>query len=141
MTCRPGASLRQLRAGGRGAAPAGGQQVWSPSCIFPLPVTRIDLNGQILISKKVESEETQAIDLQWMVMACDPNSVERETCDELPVSPQPSLTSGLQKRAKPAEREPCQVTCPQGPPGKAGAQVSPPHHLNTSANPCLSPTT
>ena len=47
---------------------------------------RIDLNGQILISKMVESEATQAIDLQWMVMACDPNSVERETCDELPVS-------------------------------------------------------
>ena len=47
---------------------------------------RIDLNGQILISKMVDSEATQAIDLQWMVMACDPNSVERETCDELPVS-------------------------------------------------------
>ena len=45
------------------------------------------MNGQILISKLAESEATQAIDLQWMVMACDPNSVERETCDELPVSP------------------------------------------------------
>ena len=44
------------------------------------------MNGQILISKMVDSEATQAIDLQWMVMACDPNSVERETCDELPVS-------------------------------------------------------
>ena len=49
-------------------------------------IIRIDLNGQILISKMVDSEATQAIDLQWMVMACDPNSVERETCDELPVS-------------------------------------------------------
>ena len=39
-----------------------------------------------LTGKMVESEATQAIDLQWMVMACDPNSVERETCDELPVS-------------------------------------------------------
>ncbi len=28
---------------------------------------------------------TAAIDLQWMVMSCDPESVERETCDELPV--------------------------------------------------------
>jgi hypothetical protein len=52
--------------------------------------SRIDLNGQILISKLVESEATQAIDLQWMVMACDPNSVERETCDELPVGGRPS---------------------------------------------------
>merc|ERR1719391_590215 len=75
--------------------------------------SRIDLNGQILISKMVDSEATQAIDLQWMVMACDPNSVERETCDELP------------PRAKPAEREPCQVTCPQGPAGKPGAQGRP----------------
>merc|ERR1719260_27596 len=75
--------------------------------------SRIDLNGQILISKLGESEATQAIDLQWMVMACDPNSVERETCDELP------------PRAKPAEREPCQVTCPQGMPGRNGAQGRP----------------
>ena len=29
-----------------------------------------------------------------------------------------------QPRAKPAEREPCQVTCPQGPEGKPGPQVS-----------------
>ena len=54
--------------------------------IFLNSIIRIDLNGQILISKMVDSEATQAIDLQWMVMACDPNSVERETCDELPVS-------------------------------------------------------
>ena len=54
--------------------------------IYLNSLIRIDLNGQILISKMVDSEATQAIDLQWMVMACDPNSVERETCDELPVS-------------------------------------------------------
>ena len=54
--------------------------------IYLNSIIRIDLNGQILISKMVDSEATQAIDLQWMVMACDPNSVERETCDELPVS-------------------------------------------------------
>jgi hypothetical protein len=35
--------------------------------------------------QEAENSRTQAIDLQWMVMACDPNSVERETCDELPV--------------------------------------------------------
>ena len=44
----------------------------------------------------VDSEATQAIDLQWMVMACDPNSVERETCDELPVSQMDDNESGCQ---------------------------------------------
>jgi hypothetical protein len=48
--------------------------------------SRIDLNGNIMISKEADSQRTQAIDLQWMVMACDPESVERETCDELPVN-------------------------------------------------------
>ena len=53
----------------------------------PLQVvdSRIDLNGDIMIAKEADSQRTQAIDLQWMVMACDPDSVSRETCDELPV--------------------------------------------------------
>ena len=53
----------------------------------PLQVvdSRIDLNGEIVIAKEADSQRTQAIDLQWMVMACDPDSVSRETCDELPV--------------------------------------------------------
>ena len=53
----------------------------------PLQVvdSRIDLNGEIMIAKEADSQRTQAIDLQWMVMACDPDSVSRETCDELPV--------------------------------------------------------
>ena len=46
--------------------------------------SRIDLNGDIMIAKEADSQRTQAIDLQWMVMACDPDSVSRETCDELP---------------------------------------------------------
>ena len=52
----------------------------------PLQVvdSRIDLNGDIMIAKEADSQRTQAIDLQWMVMACDPDSVSRETCDELP---------------------------------------------------------
>ena len=48
--------------------------------------SRIDLNGEILIAKEAQSTRTTPIDLQWMVMTCDPESVERETCDELPVS-------------------------------------------------------
>ena len=47
--------------------------------------SRIDLNGEIVVSKEVESRRTHPIDLQWMVMTCDPQSAERETCDELPV--------------------------------------------------------
>ena len=47
---------------------------------------RIDLNGEIMIAKEVDSGRTTPITLQWMVMACDPSSVERETCDELPVN-------------------------------------------------------
>merc|ERR550519_3277072 len=67
--------------------------------------SRIDLNGNIMIAKEANSQRTQAIDLQWMVMACDPESVERETCDELP------------PRAKPQQPQ-CEVTCPQGMPGR-----------------------
>lgn len=48
--------------------------------------SRIDLSGEILVSKESDSSRTVPIDLQWMVMSCDPESVERETCDELPVS-------------------------------------------------------
>ena len=54
----------------------------------PLDVvdSRIDLNGEIVVAKNAETSRTFPIDLQWMVMTCDPQSVERETCDELPVS-------------------------------------------------------
>ena len=54
----------------------------------PLDVvdSRIDLNGEIVVAKNAETARTMPIDLQWMVMTCDPQSVERETCDELPVS-------------------------------------------------------
>ena len=48
--------------------------------------SRIDLNGEIVIAKEAPtSPSTVPVDLQWMVMTCDPESVERETCDELPV--------------------------------------------------------
>ena len=57
----------------------------------PLEVvdSRIDLNGEIVVSKDVDGRRTVPIDLQWMVMTCDPESAERETCDELPVSESP----------------------------------------------------
>ena len=79
----------------------------------PLQVvdSRIDLNGDIMIAKEADSQRTQAIDLQWMVMACDPDSVSRETCDELPLKP-----------ILPQKPQ-CEVTCPVGPAGKDGIQV------------------
>ena len=48
--------------------------------------SRIDLNGEIVVAKEADSTRTIPLDLQWMVMTCDPQSAERETCDELPVS-------------------------------------------------------
>ena len=70
------------------------------------------------------------IDLQWMVMACDPDSVKRELCDELPMSDSGTKlgnttiyqTSQFQMR-KPAEPQ-CEVTCPAGPPGRNGTRVT-----------------
>ena len=73
--------------------------------------SRIDLNGDILISKEaLRGETTVPIDLQWMVMTCDPESVTRETCDELP------------EREKPQQPK-CTQTCPAGPPGNNGRPV------------------
>ena len=55
-------------------------------CQFDWYNLRIDLNGEILVAKEAGSTRTMPIDLQWMVMTCDPESVERETCEELPVN-------------------------------------------------------
>ena len=46
---------------------------------------RIDLSGEIVKAKEADSAETTPMILQWMLMACDPDSVSRETCDDLPV--------------------------------------------------------
>ena len=46
---------------------------------------RIDLSGEIVIAKEADSDRTTPMILQWMLMACDPDSVSRETCDDLPV--------------------------------------------------------
>uniref|UniRef100_A0A0K2UXP0 Thrombospondin-like N-terminal domain-containing protein n=1 Tax=Lepeophtheirus salmonis TaxID=72036 RepID=A0A0K2UXP0_LEPSM len=78
----------------------------------PLEVvdSRINLNGEILIAKDADSSATMPVDLQWMVMTCDPDSVRRETCDELPQKEQPQLPQ-------------CEKTCPAGPPGSQGLPV------------------
>ena len=46
---------------------------------------RIDLSGEVVIAKEADSAATTPMILQWMLMACDPDSVSRETCDDLPV--------------------------------------------------------
>ena len=51
------------------------------------------------------------IDLQWLVIHCDPHLAAKETCDEIPPNndnPDP---------------EPC-TDCPPGPPGAIGPMVS-----------------
>ncbi|PRD34818.1 UNVERIFIED_CONTAM: Collagen alpha-1(IX) chain [Trichonephila clavipes] len=45
----------------------------------------IDVNGDIMIAKYQDDSDTVPLELQWMVMSCDPTRPERETCDELPV--------------------------------------------------------
>ena len=48
-------------------------------------IIRFISSGEIIIAKEADSLRTTPIDLQWMVMTCDPESAARETCDELPV--------------------------------------------------------
>ncbi|XP_032455541.1 collagen alpha-1(IX) chain-like [Nasonia vitripennis] len=50
------------------------------------PRGRIDIDGRICISKYAESDLTVPIDLQWMVLYCDPSRPERESCEEIQVS-------------------------------------------------------
>ncbi|RWS29757.1 hypothetical protein B4U80_07992, partial [Leptotrombidium deliense] len=71
----------------------------------------IDISGNVVIAKFEDDSTTVPIDLQWMIMSCDPHEVERETCTELP------------ERNKPQFRE-CQI-CPPGLPGFNGTDGIP----------------
>ncbi|XP_063982287.1 collagen alpha-1(IX) chain-like isoform X3 [Diachasmimorpha longicaudata] len=70
----------------------------------------IDIDGRITISRTITYPQTVPIDLQWMIVDCDPTKPERERCDELP------LIVYEQKKAT------CNTVCPQGPPGANGTQ-------------------
>ncbi|XP_054015864.1 collagen alpha-1(IX) chain-like, partial [Hylaeus anthracinus] len=72
----------------------------------------IKVDGDISISKMFHSKLTIPVDIQWMVLNCDPTKPERETCEELPKS----LSSPLLPQRRPG----CEVICPQGPPGMNG---------------------
>ncbi|CAG0923111.1 unnamed protein product, partial [Notodromas monacha] len=90
------------------------------SQVLDLPIGPIDVNGRTLISKtQGQRDRTVLIDLQWMVINCDPTRPERETCDELP-APEPEET------ALPQVQGPmCDVTCPPGTPGYNGTDGPP----------------
>lgn len=46
----------------------------------------IDVSGKISLSKLLSTNSTMPIDLQWMVLNCDPTGPERESCEEIPKS-------------------------------------------------------
>src|SRR5207249_4668700 len=54
-----------------------------------LPISRrgqMDTDGDIWIAKYEDDLSTVPLDLQWMVLSCDPTRPERGTCEEVPVS-------------------------------------------------------
>ncbi|XP_065168716.1 collagen alpha-1(IX) chain-like isoform X2 [Atheta coriaria] len=58
----------------------------------------IDTNGEISVAKLANSKITNPIDLQWMLMSCDPSKPHREKCSEIPYIAQavaPELHFGL----------------------------------------------
>lgn len=46
----------------------------------------IDVSGKISLAKLLHANFTIPIDLQWMVLNCDPTVPERESCEEIPNS-------------------------------------------------------
>ncbi|XP_058123097.1 collagen alpha-1(IX) chain-like [Anopheles ziemanni] len=93
------------------------------------PRDRFDItDGYVSVSRFAETSvfepESPVIDLQWMVMNCDPTRPARGNCDELPVYDVASLTANLPEG--PTPKPDCQAVCPpgyngtEGPPGPAG---------------------
>lgn len=85
----------------------------------------IDVNGDVNIGKYESDLSTVLMDLQWMVMSCDPARPERETCFEL--LPRGTLpTSTLPTPTEPSvPLESACIDCPPGPPGLNGTDGLP----------------
>lgn len=88
------------------------------------PRDRFDVaDGYVSISRFAETSvfepESPIIDLQWMVMNCDPTRPARGNCDELPVYDVASLTANLPEG--PTPKSDCNTVCP---PGYNGTDVS-----------------
>ncbi|MPC20538.1 hypothetical protein E2C01_013486 [Portunus trituberculatus] len=80
------------------------------------------LRGAAALPRAVRDTALIKIELQWMVMSCDPSSPERETCDELP--------QFVQVDSEQVGAQQCEVVCPRGPPGLNGTDVR--HHTSSS---------
>lgn len=61
------------------------------------------------------------VDLQWMVLSCDPTKPTKETCEELPQFAVAGLGPNLP--VAPGPQPSCEVVCPRGPPGYNGTDV------------------
>uniref|UniRef100_A0A182UPL5 LAM_G_DOMAIN domain-containing protein n=1 Tax=Anopheles merus TaxID=30066 RepID=A0A182UPL5_ANOME len=88
------------------------------------PRDRFDVaDGYVSISRFAETSvfepESPIIDLQWMVMNCDPTRPARGNCDELPVYDVASLTANLPEG--PTPKSDCNTVCPPGYNGTDGA--------------------
>lgn len=87
------------------------------------PRGRFDIaNGFVSISRYAETTvsepESPIVDLQWMVMNCDPTRPARGTCDELPVYDVAHVSANLPYGQEPKE---CNQICPPGYNGTDGA--------------------
>ncbi|XP_071637944.1 uncharacterized protein [Temnothorax longispinosus] len=77
----------------------------------------IKVDGNISIAKMSNSKITVPIDVQWMVLNCDPTRHERETCEELPKT----IAAASLLQITPS----CDTICPQGPHGFNGTDGLP----------------
>ncbi|KAH9363471.1 hypothetical protein HPB48_005996 [Haemaphysalis longicornis] len=87
-----------------------------------LPRSPIDVNGDVNIAKYESDLSTVPLDLQWMVMSCNPARPERETCFELlprETSPDPTLPPPTE-----SPLEPDCIECPPGQPGLNGTDAT-----------------
>nr|CAH7750455.1 unnamed protein product [Callosobruchus chinensis] len=100
------------------------------------PRGQIDINGEIALAKLGPSRETVPrfrrsipIDLQWMMMSCDPTRPERESCGELTaVTTRPPSLIGPPPPIPPLptpSQAPCERICPPGLPGYNGTDGIP----------------
>lgn len=74
------------------------------------PRPPVDTSGAVSIARQASSNTAVPLELQWMVINCDPGRPDRDACLELP--PQVVEQQGS-----------CEVVCPQGPPGYNGTDV------------------
>lgn len=65
--------------------------------------------------------ESPEVDLQWMVLSCDPTRPTKETCEELPQYEVAGVSPNLP--TAPGPQPSCEVVCPRGPPGYNGTDV------------------